>query len=683
MKDFLERCKEKLIKNRYFLLAFCLIWIFTIVFSLNHYKTTLGMESIGNESFEHVTELSNNKNIKQTLETIEGAESFSVKFATYARKNVGEVHITLTGMDSGIKYADETIKVSDIDDNSYFTIGLSEKLDPKKDKSIIAEITSNSTTKKGVGVYYSESDNIENSVLYINDLSMNSDLTCKLLRQNEYYKKFSDGVITWSIIGLSLLILMIALEPKEEIFFACAVFVIGLIFMAVMTPMSVPDEQFHYESAYQISSKILGEDHTIMDVAYRNYSHFGGHENVSSAYWRFIDQFNEPLEMKEKYEVVTNDIDDLQYIVYFFPQTVGVLLGRVLKLNFLKTFYFGRFTNLLFFVGCVFFAIRKAPIHKTLFGILCCMPMFIQQCSSYSYDTFVTGLSLIVVAYFLKWYHVDEQISLKEAIVVFVAMLCLAPAKIVYGLFVLPFFFISKERFGSTKRKILILLAISIPTIYILASTLIPQISRLFNRIEETYGDTAGAEPQIKTAGLALRHKPLNLDTEIPEEEMEHRLFSIGFIVEYPIYTLKLVLRTVRYSIKKWFYDSLGRTLSGVSMVLPLSLTHLLALSALMAAFVKEDYAPGLIVRIVIVGMCVIIAGLILLGFLLSWTHRDETMIMGVQGRYFSPLLPYFFTIFNNKYVSLPKVFNKVLTFGQLLMIFETMLFVLSFTFVN
>lgn len=683
MKEFLKKCKKNLIKNRYYLIAFCVIWIFTIVFSLNHYKTTMGMESIGNENFELVTELSNKKTIVQTLKTVEGAESFSVKFATYARKNTGNVFIKVIGKDSGTVYADEMVNVSDIDDNSYFTVGLSDKLDPQKDDLIEATISSNSALKQGVGVYYSQEDMVEDSQLYINGSTMKGDLTCKLLIANEYYKKYSTAVITWMIVGLTLLMFLIVLEPKEEYLFATMVFVIGLVFMAVMTPMSVPDEQFHYESAYQICSKLLGEDHTQMDVAYRNYSHFGGHENVSSAYWRFIDQFNDPLEMKEKYETVTTDIDDLQYLVYFFPQTVGVFLGRVFKLNFLKTFYFGRFTNLLFFVGCVFFAIRKTPIHKTLFGILCCMPMFIQQCSSYSYDSFVTGLCLIVIAYFLKWYHIKESITWKEALVVFLAMLCLAPAKIVYGLFVIPFFFIDKERFGSARNKVLVLLAISIPTIYILASTLIPQVLRLINRIEETYGETSAKEIQIKTAGLSSGLKPLNLDTELPEDEMEHRLFSIGFIVEYPVYTMMLVLRTVRYSIKKWFYDSLGRTLSGVTMVLPLNLTHMLAISALLAAFVKEDYVTGLGIKVIIIGMCVVIAALILLGFLLSWTHRDETMIMGVQGRYFSPLLPYFFTIFNNKYLSLPKLFNKILTFGQLLMIFETVLFVLSFTFVN
>ena len=683
MKNIFERSKKNLNKNRFILLGFCVIWILTVFLSLNYYKTTMGMESIGNDDFDHVTELSNHKKVKQVLATIDGAKSFSVKFATYARKNEGRVSIRISGADSGFLYADESIKTADINDNLFLTVGLKEALDTGKDGSIVVEIESDSPIKKGVGVYYSDRDTIENGDLYINGGRMDCDLTCKLLIENEYYGKFSRTVILCSVIGMSLLMMLIVLEPKEEHLYAAMVFVIGLIFMAVMTPMSVPDEQFHYESAYQISSKILGEDHTIMDVTYRNYSHYSGHENVASAYWRFIDQFDQPLEMKERYETVTTDIDDLQYIVYFFPQTVGVLLGRVFKLNFIKTFYFGRFTNLLFFVGCVFYSIRKAPIHKNLFGILCCMPMFIQQCSSYSYDCFTTGLCLIVIAYFLKWLHGEEDITLKEAIVVFLAVLGLAPAKIVYGLFIVPFFFIPKQRFGSLKKKALILTAISVPVIYMLASTLIPQIARLFNRIEETYGETANGGVKVKTAGLSSNLKPLNFDTDIPDEEKEHRLFSIGFIVEYPIYTLKLVLYTVRYSIKKWFYDSLGRTLSGVTMVLPLDLTHMLALVALLAAFVKEDHVTGLGIKAVILCTCIAIAGLILLGFLLSWTHRDETMIMGVQGRYFSPLLPYFFMLFNNRRIVLPKLANKFLAFTQLILIFETVLFVLSFTFVN
>jgi uncharacterized membrane protein len=211
---------------------------------------------------------------------------------------------------------------------------------------------------------------------------------------------------------------------------------------------------------------------------------------------------------------------------------------------------------------------------------------------------------------------------------------------------------------------------------------LVPPLMRIFDRIENTY-DTAAGTAKVSYSGIHLDPVPVCLDGDIDPSQFEERIFSIGFIVEYPLYTLQLIYRTVRYSIKKWFYDSIGRTLSGVSLILPLRLVHLMSLCLVLASLVKEDYASPFIVKAVIFIMCVAIAGMILLGFLLTWTNRNDEMIQGVQGRYFSPLLPYFFSIFNNKKVFLPKKTDRYLIFAQLLMMFSTVIYVLSFTFVN
>ena len=72
-----------------------------------------------------------------------------------------------------------------------------------------------------------------------------------------------------------------------------------------------------------------------------------------------------------------------------------------------------------------------------------------------------------------------------------------------------------------------------------------------------------------------------------------------------------------------------------------------------------------------------------LFGMLVGWTNTDSQMIEGIQGRYFSPLLPYFFAIFNNSKISLPKKFDKYLIFAQILLMFEVIVYILSYTFVN
>ncbi len=681
MKNSAPALKERIKKNRWVLLGFVLVWAVFVVFVLRSFKNTLGMESIGNSSSDAVVEIYKGKLLQQEMFAVDGAESFSVRFATYARKNEGNIRILLKGKDSGTVYADQLVDVNSIQDNSFLTISLNETVRTAKDGDLLIELSSDSARGKAVGVYYSSFDVLEDCLMTYNDAPVQGDLVCKQLVKNEYYQRFSTYIITFSLISFTLILFLIAVDTRKEILFTVMVFLFGIIFILIMTPMSVPDEQFHYESAYQIVSKIFGEDHTIMDVAYRNYSHFGGHENVPSAYKRLLEHFNDPLEMKEKYETVAIDIDILQYLVYFIPQTVGVFIGRILKLNFLRTFYLGRFTNLLFFVMCVYISIRKTPVLKSLLGILCCTPIFLQQCASYSYDSFVNGLCIVVVAYFLKWMNTEEKITIQEKIVVFLTVLLLSPAKKVYALFILPFLFVPVSRFGSRKNKVISLLLIAFPAVFIMFQMLWPPIMRIFNRIYQTY--LYHQDSNVSYAGLHLDFGPFKDGGDIDPTQFEDKVYTIGFIVEYPIHTLKLIYRTIRYSIKKWFYDSIGRTLSGVSLILPLRLVHLMSLCIVLTSLVRQDSANPLLVKVVILLMCIAIAAMILLGFLLTWTNRTDEMIQGVQGRYFSPLLPYFFTTFNNKTICLPKWSDKYLIFAQMLMVFYVVIYVLSFTFVN
>ena len=58
-------------------------------------------------------------------------------------------------------------------------------------------------------------------------------------------------------------------------------------------------------------------------------------------------------------------------------------------------------------------------------------------------------------------------------------------------------------------------------------------------------------------------------------------------------------------------------------------------------------------------------------------------MVQGIQGRYFCPLLPYFFTVFNNKKFSIPEKFDKYILFVYLVIFFEIVLYVMSYTFLN
>ena len=95
--------------------------------------------------------------------------------------------------------------------------------------------------------------------------------------------------------------------------------------------------------------------------------------------------------------------------------------------------------------------------------------------------------------------------------------------------------------------------------------------------------------------------------------------------------------------------------------------------------------------KVILVVLCIIIGIYAMVGMFVSWTDSGQTIVddygglivEGIQGRYFSPLLPYFFVVFANKKIAIPKKFEKYTLLAYLLIFFEVVMYVLSYTFVN
>lgn len=671
MKNSLIDLKDRLVnnykKNKWFLFVFVVVWIIVCFFTMNSYKDSLGKESIGNSNNDKIIELNKDTKIVTVIPAEDQAESISILFGTYARKNSGLVNVTVKGYESKTEYINKDINIASIQDNAFYTIGFNQVLKIENDTKIEVLLTSNSELDKAVGVYLSQDKYFDNSKVTINNRIDFGDLCIKFLLHNDVLEKICYQIIAWSIVGLSLLILLLLLvSPKYEVLFACVVLVFGLISSIMITPMSAPDEQLHYEYCFQLSNYMMGnsENHLLIDETYAKDSHFVGHYNTSAAYIRLDKEFDQPLELKGKYKVSNDDIDGL-YVAYYVPQALGITISRLLNFNMLKLFYFGRLINLLFYVVCIYYSIKNTPKHKLLFGLLATMPMFIQQASSYSYDSFVFGLCFLELSYLLKWMHTDKKIEKKDFIITLIICLLLAPAKIVYGFFSLLFYFVPEERFGNKKNKIKCLLLLIAPAALVVLYNVWIRIEYIFILFFRNIFQTVHAETTDENYIFTVR------------------IWNLPYVFEHPMETIEIILRTIRYQIKHWFYDSISHTLSGHTLVLPLYITYIHIALLLASSFKDEGTKYQPMFKLSVFAVCVIIGFLTLFGMLTGWTERGAFMINGVQGRYFCPLLPFFFVILNNDKIKISADIDKYVVFVQILLYFEVLINVLSYTFVN
>ncbi len=683
MKNRLFDLKNRIIKNfsenKVLSLTMIVLWIAVVFFTLSSYKNTLGMISNGNEAYDNVVELCEGITVSEVLPITEDAESIAIKFATYARKNNGSFNIRVSGVDSDKIYAEKSIKVSSLQDNAFLTVGLNEKLDSDVDSRINVVLNSDAARDQGAGVYFSNLKAFEGSVLRIDDVIQEGDLSLRFLKESNELRLFYHIVIIWVISTFSLIILMVLLiKPKYETLFTVIAISFGLTFWIIITPMSVPDETIHYEYSLQLSNYMMGtEDHLIIDEEYQNYGAMAGHLNISAAYERFITKINRPLSLDNKDSKMNFDIDE-SYHICFIPQALGITLARLLKWNMLRTFYLGRLFNLAFYVVCVHIAIKKTPVHKLLFGILATLPIFMQQAASFSYDCYINGLTFVIIACLMKWMHQEEQIDRKEFIFVVIANMLIAPIKVVYGLFSFLYWFVPQERYGSRKNKIIGTLIVTAAAMYELTVLLFPLVFRIVRKIFE---NLFPAEVMAETIhGLSGKGLLVEGDT-----------YTFSDVMNHPMEAIELLIRTVRYFLKTWFYASFGRALSGNTLILPTYLVHSILALLIIASLREEDHSNSALFRIVILFMCAFGGLMMVGGMLISWTEVDQEIIeayggpviQGIQGRYFSPFLPYLFPILNNRKIKIPKKFDQYLIFSFVILVFEVVVYVLSYTFMN
>ena len=675
-----SRIKENFNKNRIPVIALLVLWVVAVVFTLYSYRNSLGKSARGNEFSDNVVELCDGLVIDETIPIDDECESVAIKFATYARKNNGSFTVEVKGADSDEVLVNQTIKVSSLQDNAFVTFRFSKTIDPSMEKAIEVKLSSQSEAGQGAGVYYSSAKAYEGSILMINNETMDGDLSLRFLKANEDLNRFYLIIISWVVITFTFIILLILLiKPRYEILFTVIAICFGLTFWLIITPMSVPDETIHYEYSLQLSNYMMGaKDHRIVDEEYLNYGAMAGHLNISAAYERFITKINRPLNLDNKDVKLNFDIDE-SYTICFVPQALGITVARLLKWNMLRTFYLGRLFNLAFYVVCVYIAIKNTPIHKLLFGILSTLPIFMQQAASFSYDCYINGLTFVIIAFLMKWMYSDTPISRKEFIFVFIVNMMIAPIKVVYGLFSFLYWFVPQERFGSKKNKIIATLIVTAPAMYELTILLFPLAFRVVRKIfENLFLNKINAES-------------IDLSKNIDPLAVEGETYTFSDVMAEPMKAIELLLRTIRYSLKTWFYASFGRALSGNTLILPTYLVHSI-LALLIASSLREESATeSLMFKIVVIGMC-IFAGLMMVGgMLISWTEVDQEVIedfggpiiQGIQGRYFSPFLPYLFPIFSNKKFRIAKKFDPYLLYIFVLLVFEVVVYVLSYTFMN
>ena len=465
-----------------------------------------------------------------------------------------------------------------------------------------------------------------------------------------YCYSFSDSGLALTFSGVSVVIAALAyllirtlesrVRHQVEMAFLVGLISCGLLYSVVFAPGTVPDETYHFEASYKLADYIMLQGPTVDSLPVREDDSVlldGMLQSWALGYDKYrsvIDQF--AFFANDASRVAVEPVSSFDWTAnppYIkLPSALGIVLATLLNLGSFPLFYLGRFFNLLMFAALAYFAVRITPVGKNAMMVAGLLPMTLHLASSYSYDAGIMGLAFLLTGMCLRAVYGEGLMSRREKAGIVVVAVLLAPCKVVYTVIVLLVILIPRKRFSSTTA------------------------SARFKAI--AIGCALLSVLVFRAAGLLQMAGVASSSTAEGSRGDEYGTFySLSGLVSDPLNTVLLFLRT--FDVQGSFYlDTLvGGSLAWfqVDLKAPLYITVALLFIVVLSAQRSEGdnvVIPG--AHRVLCGGLALAGGLgVILSMLIGWTFTSESVVQGVQGRYFLPLLPMAALAMRSKHMSI------------------------------
>lgn len=619
-----------------------LMWLFYIVFILLvlglffkvHLSTKIltDIVYIGNKDEEQfIHDFISGTEIKQEFSCYTNFDFIRLSFNHHDKINIGKIGIQIIDKKSGqsLIYIE-----NDMEDLDYFQPVLDIFFDEigggKADKIYEIKLWANDTEETAVGVYgYKTKDNpaIVNGKISEYALSIGVHQYTNIFRW-----------ITYIILAISIMNLIITgivtllYSLKEEYIFLLLSIPFVIAMLLLWPGNSVYDETRHYHTVYNFSNGLLGlgktdnitkikmrhcdvideEDRSLRGRSINSQAHDWGY--YTKKIWD--DDSDIVLIDISKSPVVQNGT-----FIEYLPLTIGMTIGRLLGMNYFWMMTLSRVVNLLCCLGLCYYSIYNTPVLKSLFVLLCALPMNLYQMSGVSYDGITFSIGIVVFSFIVKLWK--DGLSNKEYIRLILFSVILGACKGgVYLTLLMLLFFIPKEKFIKNKWKKIIII-ISLSGISMLISFL-PVLFRWFG-----IGD--------------------NINNSISSISNFTGKLHISYALLEPVEFIKMVIITLINNIDMYIGQALGyRTAwanTTISEAVMLPFLILLILASLKGD--NEEFKIGLKERAGI--LCILILEILgMHALFLTDTPVYSNIIVGCQGRYFIIFIPCILLLFRN-----------------------------------
>lgn len=200
----------------------------------------------------------------------------------------------------------------------------------------------------------------------------------------------------------------------------------GCVYLAIFPAGCVNDSWRHYVTAYQYSNDLLGIEPSMAGTVmmrkedceeflrYRGLDRAGG----LSTYFEEVDELSlwcqdNTLSDCGEWSLTTGSAASS---IAYFPQTLGLTLGRIFSLGTIPCMFLARFLQLLTVAAMVSAAVKWIPTGKEMLLLIALLPIFQQQITAFSYDGIAFGLTFLWISIWAKLSTKTDRISVSDFI---------------------------------------------------------------------------------------------------------------------------------------------------------------------------------------------------------------------------------------------------------------------------
>lgn len=405
------------------------------------------------------------------------------------------------------------------------------------------------------------------------------------------------------------LVLMTALTSSgknmsAERFYLLSALFLSAIYFLLMLPWSVPDTGSHFQATYRLSNIVLGNEEwtgRLDDISFYTNVWSGTNPSMHDYYCVYSNLIRGSV--RTGLTAWPNPQYRMEYysILCYLPQTIGFVIGRVLNLNTVMMIYLGRMCMLLVSIGFGYNAVKKIPVGKYIIGGVLLLPMSLMMASAISYDplVLVATANFIAIIFNLKL-EPGKKSMLAESMVWAFA---LGGIKGGGYLILLPLTLVLLEKKRESIRTIWILMAGGVSVF--LFDMILPAGSTLFQ---------FGAEGSGK-------------------------LYT-SFVFEKPIKFLTMCAESYFQCLDHLVINMAGTHIAWLENTIPASVIVGSVAALIIISIYEKDELELQSKDRCLIQFVILLTLFLIPAMLLSWTSAGSSLVAGLQGRYYLPILP-------------------------------------------